>query len=371
MKVAILHNTLNIVGGGERLCLVTVEALKERGHQVALGTVDRTDWSRVARAFGKVTKPDEEMFIFLRRIPVFGIYQRMLTLFHAIRKQKWADVLFNTHGDMLPFNFPARRLVTYVHFPTFMIQRYFSKYQRGFWRLYFEPYRTLQGFFIKGLSNSVVLTNSRFSASVIRENMGCEAEIIYPPVDVENFYSGRKRNQIVSVGRYTPEKNYETLLRAMERVEGAKCIIVGGRSGKVSGPYIAKLKSLIHDLKLEDRVTLLVGIPFRQLKQVLATSKIYVHPMIYEHFGISVVEAMASGCVPIVHRSGGPYADIVDHDKHGFSFENVEDLAEKINLLLRKDGLRREYGRRALGQSKEFDKLRFKERIVEVLERKR
>jgi len=371
MKVAILHNTLNIVGGGERLCLVTVEALKERGHQVALGTVDRTDWSRVARAFGKVTKPDEEMFIFLRRIPVFGIYQRMLTLFHAIRKQKWADVLFNTHGDMLPFNFPARRLVTYVHFPTFMIQRYFSKYQRGFWRLYFEPYRTLQGFFIKGLSNSVVLTNSRFSASVIRENMGCEAEIIYPPVDVENFYSGRKRNQIVSVGRYTPEKNYETLLRAMERVEGAKCIIVGGRSGKVSGPYIAKLKSLIHDLKLEDRVTLLVGIPFRQLKQVLATSKIYVHPMIYEHFGISVVEAMASGCVPIVHRSGGPYADIVDHDKHGFSFEEIEDLAEKINLILHNDGLRREYSRRALEQSKEFNRLRFKEKIAEVLERKR
>jgi len=370
MKVAILHNTLNIVGGGERLCLVTVEALKERGHQVALGTVDRTDWSRVARSFGKVTRPDEEMFVLFRRFPHFAIYQRMLTLLHAFRKYRWADVIFNTHGDMLPFNFPAKRLVTYVHFPTFTIQRYFSKYQRGFWRLYFEPYRMLQSFFIKGLSNSVVLTNSRFSASVIKENMGCEAEIVYPPVDVDNFYSGRKRNQIVSVGRYTPEKNYETLIRAMEKVEGANCIIVGGRSGKVSGPYIAKLKGLIHNLKLEDRVTLLVGIPFRQLKQVLATSEIYVHPMIYEHFGISVVEAMASGCVPITHRSGGPYTDIVDHDKYGFSFEDVEDLAEKINLILHNDGLRGEYSRRALEQSKEFNRQRFKEQIVEVLERK-
>ena len=80
---------------------------------------------------------------------------------------------------------------------------------------------------------------------------------------------------------------------------------------------------------------------------------------------------MASGRVPIVHRSGGPYTDIVDHDKHGFSFENVEDLAEKINLMLRNDGLRREYSKRALEQSKGFDRLRFKERIVEVLERKR
>jgi alpha-1,2-mannosyltransferase len=370
MKVVILHNSLNILGGGERLCLVTIEALKERGHQVALGTVDRTDWNRVTRFFGRVTRPDGEMFLPFRRFPYFAIYQRMLILLHAFRKYRWADVIFNTHGDMLPFNFPARRLVTYVHFPTFTIQRYFSKYQRGFWRLYFEPYRILQGFFIKGLSNSVVLTNSRFSASVIRKNMECEAEVVYPPVDVGNFYPGRKRNQIVSVGRYTPEKNYETLIRAMEKVEDAKCTIVGGRSGKVSGPYIAKLKNLIHDLKLEDRVTLLVGIPFRQLKQILATSKIYVHPMIYEHFGISVVEAMASGCVPIVHRSGGPYMDIVDHDKYGFSFEDVEGLTEKINLILCNDELRREYGRKALEQSKEFNRLRFKEKIMEVLEQK-
>jgi len=54
-----------------------------------------------------------------------------------------------------------------------------------------------------------------------------------------------------------------------------------------------------------------------------------VHPIIYEHFGISVVEAMASGCVSIVHRSGGSYTDIADHDKYVFSFEDVEDLAEK------------------------------------------
>lgn len=368
MNVLIIHSGLNTIGGAERVCLATIEALGERKHDIVLGTVDKSDWDRVERFYGKIIRPDEELFLFFRRIPYFSIYQRMLTISHGLRKSKWADVIFNAHGDALPFSFPAEKLVTYMHFPRFTLQRYFSKYQKGLGRIYFQPYRNLQRRFMEALSRSTVLTNSNFSASVIKENLGYEANVIYPPVDVDTFYSEEKENIVTSVGRYTPEKNYEILIKAMKNVKNARCVIIGSSAGKVSEPYITKLKTLISELKLEECVSLLIAAPFKLLKETLAKAKIYVHAMRFEHFGISVVEAMASGCVPIVNRSGGPYTDIIDHNKHGFSFKTTEELSNKINLLLGHKELRKEYSERAVKRSKKFGKEVFKQEIVRVLE---
>ena len=59
MKALILHNTLNSVGGGERVCLAVIEALKDAGWEVCLATVEPTDWSRVEKIVGRVVIPKE------------------------------------------------------------------------------------------------------------------------------------------------------------------------------------------------------------------------------------------------------------------------------------------------------------------------
>src|SRR5207244_11868431 len=45
--------------------------------------------------------------------------------------------------------------------------------------------------------------------------------------------------------------------------------------------------------------------PLRKVKDILGKAKVYVHSALNEHFGITIVEAMAAGCVPVVHISGG------------------------------------------------------------------
>jgi alpha-1,2-mannosyltransferase len=62
------------------------------------------------------------------------------------------------------------------------------------------------------------------------------------------------------------------------------------------------------------------------LRGILLNSKVYFHCAIDEHFGISVIEAMASGCVPIVHDSGGP-KEIVPEK---FRYKTIDDATEKI-----------------------------------------
>ena len=53
-----------------------------------------------------------------------------------------------------------------------------------------------------------------------------------------------------------------------------------------------------------------------------------------EPFGTAIVQGMAAGCVPIVHKSGGQYEDVLDHGKYGLTYEDDQELAEKIEMIL-------------------------------------
>lgn len=65
-------------------------------------------------------------------------------------------------------------------------------------------------------------------------------------------------------------------------------------------------------------------------------SNIGLHTMINEHFGIGVVECMASGLITIAHDSAGPKLDIIAHDVDGFLANDKESfvdiLIKVINL---------------------------------------
>ena len=99
MKTAILHNTLNSTGGAERLCVASIEALKNAGHDVTLVTFDKTVWSNVQEAFGDVVKPNYEKTLFNHKIPYFGIYQRVISSLPLLFMRKDFDFIFNTHPN--------------------------------------------------------------------------------------------------------------------------------------------------------------------------------------------------------------------------------------------------------------------------------
>ena len=77
---------------------------------------------------------------------------------------------------------------------------------------------------------------------------------------------------------------------------------------------------------LPQNYTLKTNLPGSDLIEMLQDSRIYVHLMEGEHFGIAPIEGLASGCVTMVHNSGGMKEFIPEE----FRWENYDDLKEKI-----------------------------------------
>ena len=121
MKIAIIHHSLNIPGGAERLCLSAIEAFRKAKHQVPLVPVEKTDWSIIERSFGRVTQPDNESYLTELRFSknlsnplAVGAYftAHVYQLLSTKSRTKY-DLLINTFGDVI--NSVAD--ITYVHFP--------------------------------------------------------------------------------------------------------------------------------------------------------------------------------------------------------------------------------------------------------------
>ena len=369
MNVAILHHSLNSGGGSERVCLDIIDALKKAGHNVSLCTFEKTDWTTVERYYGKFTKPDKEI-VGTKFLWDFTYGEMVNFSLLTLKIYKSSDIIIvsstspNVFGILNTYPYSGKKFIFYMNMLPFI-------YQSSIRRFYYTPYILIQKKTLSKVSDLCALVNSSFGAKIIRETFGVNPRVVYPPVDIENFYFSKKQNLIVSVGRFSPFKRFEVLIKSLVNIDECRCVIMGSVARNAirdSVTYLRKLRKMVNELKLQDKIKLLVNCPFDVLRQTLSKAKLYVNCTLFEPFGIGIVEGMASGCVPIVHRSGGAYEDVIDHDRYGFSFVDVNDLRGKINLLLENDDLYREYSRKAIKRSKRFNRKNFKKKILGLVE---
>lgn len=369
MRAAVVHGTMNACGGGELLALAVIESLQELGFEVDLVVMEPTEWGRVWGILGRRVKPDRELPLFPFRVKAFGIYARMLSYLRIARKRERYDLIVNTHGDLTPM---AADIV-YMHFPTFAVIHESpedAKYVRSpFWRVYFEPFRLAQRRLLKRLREArpVLLTNSTFSRMAIRRHVGMDALVVYPPVDLEAFSrhaGGRGRDPVVyTTGRYTPEKNYELILEVARLLPDVEFHVSGSLSSKAARPYLERLERLRERLGARN-VHFHVDVPRGELARMYGRGMVYMHTMIKEHFGLAVVEGMAAGLVPVVHRSGGPWLDIIERGRYGLAYETPEEAAEAIERAIRHY---KHYSRLAMHRAQQFTWNTFKQKFQEIV----
>lgn len=380
MRIATVHHSLNFAGGAEKLCLSVIEALRNAGHFVSLVTVEKTDWAFVHTNFGKVTRPDSELYLtacrfskHLSNVPLAGAYlvAYLLELLNSEFKGKH-DVTINTFGDVVN----SLSDLTYVHFPLLAAAKLSQIplfVNESVWRATAPLYGCMSSALAK-VHEGTLLTNSRFMQAIIKEFLQRESLVVYPPVNVEDIISQSSGNQkheslVVVAASYTPKRHLEQVPMIAKHSENARFVIMG-KANEYSRSTLENLKRQICALQVQDKIKILTNVPHENFMETLFKAKVYLHVMPFDHFGISVVEAMAAGCVPVVHRSGGPWLDILDErqGEYGFSYTSPQEAAQQIDALVTKEDLSFKVVKRALNRAKAFDKTVFMKKIVDVVQ---
>jgi glycosyltransferase involved in cell wall biosynthesis len=105
--------------------------------------------------------------------------------------------------------------------------------------------------------------------------------------------------------------------------------------------------------------------PLRKVNDILGKAKVYVHCALNEHFGITIVEAMAAGVVPVVHNSGG--AREIVTDSVGYKWGTLDEASKQIASLIENDSLRRRLSEASTVRSRLFGPGAFESGLAKVL----
>jgi len=278
------------------------------------------------------------------------------------------DIFFDTTGCAFSYTvariLAGCRVAAYVHYPTISTDmlsvvweqrptynNHASVSQSRFYTyvklLYYSLFALAYGFV--GSLASIVLCNSTWTLGHIRSLWFAARRntvVLYPPCDVSGLsdlpLEGREQI-ILSVGQFRPEKAHALQIRSFARalknnpgeLKEAKLVMVGSCRNNTDQKRVDTLLSLTKHLGIEDKVQIVVDAPHCDLKDWFARASVGIHSMWNEHFGIGVVEMMASGLVTIAHRSGGPKSDIILRESEtGYLSGSEEEYADILYRVL-------------------------------------
>lgn len=198
--------------------------------------------------------------------------------------------------------------------------------------------------------------------------MGVDSVRFNPGKRVEGLFGEKKEKVILFVGRLAEKKGAKYLIEAMNMIDEAHLVIVGG------GPEEKALRSQAQ--KTGKKISFLGAKSHLELVELYASADIFVAPSIVAKDGdqegvpVAIIEAMASG-MPIVTCNTGGITDVVEHMKNGIVCEqkDCDSLARAINLLLNNEELRENMGKCARLTAERMDYSVIAKRYAEIINR--
>jgi glycosyltransferase involved in cell wall biosynthesis len=378
MKIIIASPSLNLLGGAQRACLHAINAIRRTDCELVLATIDKTNWALVETIFGETSKPDEELYLFSKmpRMPTMALKQAFIALSYALYlfaitlKIKNSFVInmggeiADDLGDMVYVNAIPLRLMEF--FPGIQPKPGVQ------WKIYSRLFSVLLT--LLGDAAGTIVANSKFNQGVIKEFLGKSALVVNPPVMSGRIASHAnwrdRKNRVITISRFRSAKGLEIVPRVASYLGDCEFVLIGiVDSG--SERCLKELSEEVERLRVQDRVHIFQNKAYSFTLAALSTAKVFLHTQSTEAFGMSIVESMAAGCVPIVPRAGGPWLDILDRKqgKYGFSYGSVQEAAEIIEMLLQNEDLRMEVSARARERSMAFDSSVFERKILSIVEK--
>jgi alpha-1,3-mannosyltransferase len=191
-------------------------------------------------------------------------------------------------------------------------------------------------------------------------------------IDFEKFNKAKQRKQpksFVFVGRLSRNKRADNLLKVFAEVKKYeprfKLYVVGSDWEGI----LTELKFLAKRLGISENVVFVGEVSDKKLLEILGKARFFVSASEYEGFGISVIESMAAGCIPIVNNIEA-FRHFVKNEKNGFivDFSKPEKAAKKFYEIMRRRDLER-IRKNAMKTAEKYDWKKNVKKLVELYEK--
>lgn len=304
-----------IMGGRLSLVLGIVKTLNAMGIEpdiLSLGYSFTPD--QIRRKYG------HDLRMNFRTISRFSPWHRLpqdyqILVFNRLLKKHTSEYALLINSSNSQLDLPSNtRVMSYIHFPR--EYRIRESAAAG----YATNKRSLKAMLFK-LSDSLlqriyrrsrvqpghyIVCNSQFSKECflsVFPNYTKDIPVIYPPVKLDEYrvLENPARSGMISSGRFAITKMQLEQIMLAEQLPTIDFHIVGF----VTDPaYFARCRSYVESHGLKN-VHLFPDLDYTKMVELLNASRYFLHTLVNEPFGITAVEAIAAGCIPIVHDSGG------------------------------------------------------------------
>jgi len=298
-KALIVSPYLDHLGGGERYMLSVASVLESLGHEIYFAWDNLGEITTLASMFG-LTLNNPKLAPEIKNL---YMSHQPLSMFLATRPY---DIVVYLSDGSIPM-LGGKRNILHLQVP-------FHGVRGRSWK------NTLKKNFIHS-----IIVNSRFTKNIVDAEYGINSTVIYPPVS--SIQPSIKSKTILSVGRFEPSlntKHQDILIQAFRELSPQlpdwKLVIAGASSNE---DWVTHLRSLATGLPID----ILTNVSYSAICRLYAESLIYWHaagygideqknPELTEHFGISTVEAISAGCIPLVVPSGGQKEIVTNPSLH-------------------------------------------------------
>lgn len=334
-KFLVVHPNLDIYGGGERVCHHIIKALNTHGQEVELLAFD-FDEDKYASIMGEGLPKGITVRMLGKREaveakPPLSVYkrrQKIVKLLNAYKSSADYDYMFSTQTlsafETALFS-KAKKNFAYVHFPEIPYDYERSKRSK---RMYLWLYKWLLERRLHELD--LVFCNSSYTKAMTekywKQKEIPEPIVVYPPVE-EAFWSNKplneRVNRVLYVARFVPQKRHAIMKQLAQSFPQLQFVSAGLLRDTERTWFEDFSKDIPVNYELKPNLT------EAELIKLFQDSTLYCHLMKGEHFGIAPMEALAAGCITLVHNSGGAIDFIPDE----FRWNTTSDLKEKISKM--------------------------------------
>lgn len=322
-KIAIVCDWLTGIGGAERVVLELHKMFPDAPIYTSQYDPSKIDWFKDADVrTGWLQKLPKGLKKF---IPVFRSWY-----FSHLDLSEYDLIISNTGAEAKAVKFGDRTThVSIINAPT---HYYWSRYEQYLEEPGFGALNWLARIGLKVLVGPMrkwdykaaqrpteIIAISTHIQSEIKKYYGRESEIVFPPVNTERFAVAKnKRSGFIVVGRQTPYKRMDLAVAACTQL-GLPLTVVG------DGPDHERLVE-----QAGPTITFITNASDQTVTKCMSEAAAFIFPGI-DDFGITPVEALASG-IPVIAFKGGGALDYLVPGKTGEFFEKqtVDSLCEAL-----------------------------------------